>query len=92
MVKRGMVYRRRRNADHRRAMCLRLPEVTMLEDLFDDFRLLYDRDDSHVVQTAGAYQRVDFVYLLDEGGPGFAARFFGRNGICDNEFTAYHLF
>ena len=54
-------------------MCLKLPEVTMLEDLFDDFRLVYGRDDSHVVQTVGAYKRVDFVYLLDEGGPFFTA-------------------
>jgi len=33
--------------NHRRGMCLRLPDVTMLEDLFDDFRLVYDRDDFH---------------------------------------------
>ncbi len=43
---------------HRRAMSLGLPKSKMPEDLFDNFRLVYDRDNSHVVRTVGTGQGV----------------------------------
>ena len=75
-----------------RAMCLRLPKAKMPKNFCDRFQLINDRNYSHKVRTPGTAKGVHLVYLLDEGGPRFPARFFGRNAICDNVFTFFRLF
>ena len=63
----------------------------MLEDLFDDFRLVYDRDDSHVVRTAGTAQWVLLAHFINKQSSHFTDRFFPMECITDNGFTLRHL-
>jgi hypothetical protein len=49
-----------------------LPELAVLQDLFNDFGLsvvVDQRDHSHHPSAVGTFQRVNFVNRLDEGRP-----------------------
>jgi hypothetical protein len=70
-------------------MGLWLPKVKMHEDLFDDFRLGHNRDDSHVVRTARTGQWVLLAHFINKQSSHFSARFFRMDCISDKDFTLY---
>jgi hypothetical protein len=43
----------------------RVPEAQVLEDFFDDRRVIYEADDLHLCAALGAFQRIDFPDFLD---------------------------
>ena len=72
------VWHRRIGTGRCEGVGLRIPDLKVFEDSFDDIDIVDERDDAHVAAADNTRKRIDLVHLLNQPCPGGLATGIGR--------------